>query len=344
MASRDSDEADDNMSASPEENEQEQLQMAWKKTLYRLHRLPAKAHSKIRQTLVEAIAAARKAQLALVVGQLREALLQFHPEAAGSCKAAALKILETHGGYDDTDDDEEDEDDMDEGEAELKGEAETGISSVLCAEALILNSSLDGMEDASRSDWIGAAKKTKTISKMAALVAAFCNKVSEKLEKMEAERDALNDVLEAWGKASSLRKKKNTEDIPGPSEVWTNVNFSDEFCLAKVEKYPWWPAKKCTPKDEKLAESLELLERSVVSLVGESGGLRVVKNENLLPFSESLPDDEELGSHPKDVRNQLEDCMTMARRIIRGKQKKASKKKNKSTGGNDFREEKKLST
>ena len=183
---------------------------------------------------------------------------------------------------------------------------------------------------------------------MAALSAAFCSKASEKLDKLESERDALNDVMEAWGKASSLRKKKSlNQDIPEPSEVWTNVTFTDEVCLAKVEKYPWWPAKKCIAKDENLAQSLESLGRNLVSLVGESGGLRVVKTEDLLPFSESLPEDKDLSRHPKDIRTQLDECMVMTRRIIRGKQKKtsrSSKKKKKSTGYNDFKEEKKLAT
>jgi hypothetical protein len=347
MASRDADEADDNMSASPEENKQEQLQMAWKKLIYRLNRLPAKAHSKIRQAVVEGIAAARKAQQALVVAQLREALLQFHPDAAGACKSVALDILEQHGGYDDFDDEDDEGEDADEEPKEEKIQAETVISSVLCAEAVILNSSLDGQEDASRSDWINAVKKSKTVSKMAALAAAFCSKASDKLDKLESEQEALKEAIESWGKASSLRKKKTAKEvILEPSEVWTNVTFTDEFCLAKVESYPWWPAKKCIVKGKETAVSLERLGRTLVSLVGESGGLRVVKTDDLLPFSETLPE-EDMSIHPKEMRTQLDDCMAMTRRIIRGKQKKmskASKKKSNSTGYNDSKEEKKLAT
>jgi hypothetical protein len=59
MATLDADEADDNMSTNPEEEKEEQLQLAWKKLIHRLWNVPAKAHSKIRQAVVEAIAAAR---------------------------------------------------------------------------------------------------------------------------------------------------------------------------------------------------------------------------------------------------------------------------------------------
>ena len=353
MAASDADQADDNMSSSPEEDKEEKLQLAWKKIIYRLHRLPAKAHSRIRQLVVEAIAAARKAQQAVVVAQLREALLQFHPQSAGSCKISALEILEQHGGYDDFDDEDEEDEDGDEAEDEAKEgdqfQPDTGISCVLCAEAVILNSSLDGQEDASRGDWITAVKKTRTLSKFAALSAAFVAKASTKLDKLESEQDTLRHAVDAWVRASSSRnKKKSTKDISEPSEVWTNVTFTDDFCLAKVDKYPWWPAKKCIVKEEELAQSLQSVGRCLVSLVGELGGLRVIKTESLLPFSETLPEDEDLSNHSKEMRTQLDECMAMARRIIRGKEKKAaraSKKKKKSiTSYTEFKEEKKLAT
>lgn len=349
MAAQDAIEADDNMSASPDDgNEEQQLQQAWKKLIYRLHRLPAKAHSKIRHLVVDAIAAARKAQQGIVVAQLREALLQFHPEAAGACKAAALEILEKHGGYDEEEDDDEGDEMEEEQEAteeEQKQQSEVGLSSVLSFEGVILNSCLDGQEDASRTEWIAAVKTCKTVSKLAALVAGFCSKASANLEKLEAEQEALMEAMEAWEKSSSSRKKPSQLE---PSEVWTHVAFTDNFCLAKVEQYPWWPAKKCIVKDEKVAQSLDKLGRNVVALIGESGGLRVVTNEGLLPYSEKPPEDEDLCSHPKEIRTQLEDCRAMARRIMRGKEKKAKKssnsKKRPLAFTEELKEEKKLAT
>lgn len=350
MAAQDADLADDNMSASPEEYAEEQLQLAWKKLVYRLNRLPAKAPSKIRHTVVEAIAAARKAQQPEVVAQLREALLQFHPEAAGACKAAALEILEKHGGHEEDDDEEDESDDADdeakeETKEESQASSEVGLSSVLSFEAVILNSSLDGHEDASRADWISAVKKTRTVSKLGALVAAFCTKSGEKLSKLETEQNRLHDAIASWEKSSSLRKKSNSQNPAEPSEVWTNVTYTDEFCLAKVEEYPWWPAKRCVIKDEGIRVSLERAGHVIVSLVGESGGLRVVGNDCLLPFSLTLPEDKTGTNHPKEIRVQLDECMAMARRVIRGKEKKVRKGKRSSAGETEeFKEEKKLST
>lgn len=352
-AAQDAIDADDNMSASPDdENREEQLQQAWKKLVYRLHRLPAKSHSKIRQVVVEAIAAARQAQQATVVAELREALLQLHPEAAGACKNAALEILEKHGGFEEDEDEDENEEKDEVVDETLGGgqkqQSEAGLSNVLSFEGVILSSCLDGQEDASRSDWIATVKSSKTISKLAALVAAFCCKASDKLQKLDAEKHALTDAIESWVKASSLRTKSNKSGDLEPSEVWTHVTFTDDFCLAKVEAYPWWPAKKCIVKDQNVAKSLEDLGRTVVSLVGESGGLRVVTKDRILPYSESPPDEEDLSLHSKEVRTQLQECKAMARRIIRGKEKKAkkgSKERKSSRGfGEELKEEKKLAT
>jgi hypothetical protein len=358
-AAQDADEADDNMSRNEEDMKagtQEKLELAWKKLVNRLTGLPAKAHVKIRQIVVEAISAARKAHLLDVVAKLKtQALLQFHPDAAGQCKAGALKILEEYGGYDDADDDEDEEDedaadDDEETNAKKDQQGETGISAVLCVDAVTLNSSLDGLEDSTRADWISTIKSTKTISKIAALTAAFVQKASEKLEKLEAEHENLMRVTEAWEKAANKRKKTSLPGsaIPEPSEVWANVHFTDEFVLAKVEEYPLWPARKCIAKDPELAASLASLDRTLVSLVGESGGLRVVKTEPLRPFSETLPVDEDLNSHPKEIRTQLDECMAMARRVIRGKEKKKTsgkgKRKSKGSDNHEFKEEKKLAT
>jgi hypothetical protein len=338
MAAKDADDADDNMSTSPED-EEEQVKFAWKKLIHRLKRVPAKSNAKIRESVIEAIAAARKAHNTVVVAQLREALLQYHPEAAGLCKATALDVLAKHGDYQDQDDeDDEDEDDnKDEVEEDRDNHreknAESGISAALCAEAVTLISSLDGQEDASRGDWITAVKKAKTLSKIGALVSAFCYSAAAKLGKMEAEQAALADVMAAWGTADSTRKKKGSQTVLEPSEVWANVDFSDEFCLVKVDPYPWWPARKCTPKDATLAGQLDSLGRVFVSLIGESGGLRVVKDDALLPFSEKLPEDEDLINQPREIRSQLDDCMAMTRRIVRGKQKKSSDSRKASHNG-----------
>jgi len=90
--------------------------------------------------------------------------------------------------------------------------------------------------------------------------------------------------------------------------------------MAKAEEWPWWPAKKCQVKDPGLAESLSSLNRCLVALIGEMGGLRVVKTENIRPFTGKTIEDDDSTELDKDVRNQLDDCMTMTRRILRGRQ------------------------
>jgi hypothetical protein len=350
---RDIQEADDNMSTieDDEELKQEQLQSAWKKILHRLNRLSAKFHAKIRAIVVEAIAAARKAHLGEVVGQLRSALLLFHPEAAGQCKSAALKVLEEHGGYHDIDDDDEDEDgdeDKKPLEESNKEEPEVGISTVLCADAGSLNSSLEGQD---RADWIAAVKSAKTVSKFASLAVAFANKASKALDKLESEREALSNFMDAMQKGAGKKRKSAGGEPVEPAEIWTNVDVTDEYCFAKILEWPWWPAKKCHAKDVELAASLETLGLTLVSLLGDSGDLRVVKTaESLMPFSETHPT-EDLSAFSRHRRNLLDEAMSMARRLIRSKEKKPANKKRKSSqppakksSDSDFKDEKKLAT
>jgi hypothetical protein len=331
VATCDAELADDNMSTDGSEDDkanQERLERAWKRIVNRIRNTPTKRYVQIREMLVDAITAARKAHLSDVVFKLRAALLQYHPSAAGQCKVSAIKVLEEHGDYDEDDDDPEDEDD-DEGNDE-KGEAEKEeMPSVISAEAAILVSSLQGSDDATRADWIGAVKNCKTISRLAALSTAFVYNAKEKFEKIELERNELTNALAAWEKEEERLSKnragkkttgKPPKEIVGPSEVWANVRMTDNVCMAKAEDYPWWPAKKCEPKNPALAKSLSNLNRSLVSLIGEMGGLRVVKNENLVPFTgNKIEEDGGETEVSKDIRSQLDDCMTMARRILRGR-------------------------
>ena len=202
------------------------------------------------------------------------------------------------------------------------------VPSVLSAEAAILRSSLGGSEDASREDWVNMVKSAKTISRLASMTSAFVRDAMAKVEKLEIERDELTSALQAWGKAEERQTKQREgkskasisapKEIVGPSEVWANVRYTDEICMAKTEEYPWWPAKKCEAKDPEIARSLSQLNRSLVAFVGEMGGLRVVKTDNLKPFTGKLVDEGAEAEYTKDIRTQLDDCMAMARRIQRG--------------------------
>lgn len=334
-AAKDAADADDNMSTAGEEDDSEKEskeKRAWKKIINKMYAIQAKSHSVIRELVVKAITAARKAQLKGVVGQLRSALLEFHPNAAGACKAASLKILEEHGGYDYEDDDEDEEED---GNDDIAEPEETEIPSSLCAEAVIINSSLDGIEDAGHVDWVDAVRNAKTLSRMACLVTAFAKRAKQKLVKVQEEKEDLLKAVSVWEREEERhvknQEKAATNGKPPPirkpssftvSEVWANVTFTDEIVMTKVEPFPWWPAKKCVPRDPSMAEKLASINRTLVSLVGESGGLRVMETSAIRPFTGKLVEEEEdstdsLANVARETKNQLDDCMAMARRILR---------------------------
>lgn len=346
IAAQDVADADDNMSASGEDEDEEKdskEKRAWKKLVHKLRNMPSKKHAAIREIVVNAIAAARKAQLKAVVGQLRAALLEYHPNAAGTCKAAAVKVLDEHGGYEmeDEDEDEEDEEEEKETSDDAAETEEQEIPSALSADAVIVNSSLDGIEDAEHVDWVDAVKAGKTLSRMATLVTAFVKKAKTKLNKASEEYDALTDAVAIWEKEEERRLRseaKNGTDKPqkkpaslGVSEVWANVEFTSEMAMVMVDPYPWWPAKKCVAKDAKLEASLKSVNRCLVSLVGESGAIRVVQNSAVRPYTGKLVEEEEgidMSDLTKETKTQLDDCMAMARRVLRAKEaKKTAKKK-----------------
>jgi hypothetical protein len=263
--------------------------------------------------------------------------LLYHPGAAGQCKNAAVKVLEARGGFE-NDDDEYDDDNDD--EAKEQPEEQVMMLSVLSADAAILGSSLDGSDDTTRGDWIESVKGCKTMSRMASLVAAFAKNAKDKMTKLEGERDGLYHSINQWEKEEERRVKSRTSKKPstghstdwsGPSEVWANVRFTDEICMAKAEDWPWWPARMCRPKDPSLAQTLASLNRSLVALIGETGSLRVVTTENIQSFT-GKQIEVDMSMYSKHIRSQLDDCMSMGRRISRGLQslsngkQKASKK------------------
>ncbi|GAX12095.1 hypothetical protein FisN_15Lh213 [Fistulifera solaris] len=328
-AAQDAELADDNMSVDASDDdlaEKEKLEKIWKRFVHRIKETPTKKYSEIRNLLVSAIGAARQAHIPDIVAKLRSALLLHHPNAAGECKEAAMRVLEDCGGYDpDEDEDYEEADDDNSPTEEL---SEDDIPSVLSLEAAILKSCLSGSDDASRADWIAAVKSAKTLSRVAALTTAFCEISQIKLLKICDERDALTDAIKMWSTEEEKKPRKKAKNgmssstSMDPSEVWTNVHFSDDICMAKVENYPWWPARKCMATDSTIAESLLRLDRSLVALVGEMGGLRVVKNDMLRPFT-GVPTSDDHGEMSKEVRSQLTECVAMARRIMRGVAKNA---------------------
>lgn len=332
VAAKDNDLADENMSTDGTDDDRatkERLEKAWKKIIYRIRPIPARGHVQIRDAVVAGIAAARKAHLADVVSELRSALLLHHPGSAGACKAAAIKVLEDHGDYDPVEDEDDESDDEDEGKDEIEEEL---VPSVISMEGAIVRSSLGGSPAASRDDWIEAVKSVKTFSRLASLASGFVLDSMRRIERMEFQHDDLVTAMAKWEKDQERRAKNNlngrktgkAKAYDGPSEVWANVRITDEICMAKAENYPWWPATKCEAKDSALAQSISELDRCLVSLVGESGELRVVMNSDIREFTGQTIDDEDTAKASKDTRNQLDECMTLARRILRGRQRAAT--------------------
>lgn len=316
-ATQDADIADDNMSVEDhDQQETEKRERAWKKQVHRLREMPARRHVQIREVVVQAIATARKAHEPDVVGELRAALLLYHPYAAKDCRDAAIAVLVKHGDYEPLEDG--DEEDLDDDNAEDEKEEEV---SVLSAEAVTLRSCLGGTDDASRADWVSAVKNSRTLSKLASLCTAFCDDAMRRLQQMEVDRDNLLAALTIWER--EVKSRKNTsKSKTAPSEVWANVKITDEICMTRGDDFTWWPARKCLAKDEGLAASLENVDRCLVALFGEMGALRVVKTTDILPFDGSVPDsDGDEVRLSKEVRGQLDDCMAMARRILRSQTK-----------------------
>ena len=58
----------------------------------------------------------------------------------------------------------------------------------------------------------------------------------------------------------------------------------------------------------------------VIAFMGEMGSLRVVKTENIKPFDGAVVEEDGV-EYAKEMMSQLDDCMTMTRRIQRGLQK-----------------------
>mmetsp|Transcript_6232 Transcript_6232/g.8811 ORF Transcript_6232/g.8811 Transcript_6232/m.8811 type:complete len:1455 (+) Transcript_6232:93-4457(+) len=349
-ATQDADDADANMSVGSNEDEQEteegKKQLMWKKKINSLRSIPTHRYGQIREILVEAIAAARKAHDPAVVAELRAALLLHHPNAAGECKSTAIAILEKYGGYDDEDDEDSEGEEV---EADEKEQAESDedekVPTVLSGEAMMLNGSVRGDEHANRVDWIDAVKACKTLSRFTALANAFIRNALDTLKKTQAENATLYEALGVWekeeerkkrtrtGKAS--QKKKVNDRFDSSTEVWANVRYTDEFCMAKIDEYPTWPARKCEAKDPALAKSLLAANRILVNLIGEDGSIRVIEMTDILPYTGKAVE-EDLGDFKKDKRTQFEECLSLARRIYRG-----AKKKQPSSRGAGIVEEKK---
>lgn len=148
-------------------------EVAWKKIIHNFNTVMTAKSSKLRDMLIDAIAVARTGHLNKVVKDLRSSLKLYRIGAAGAMKAAALHVLENHGGYRPPEGaanlsfDDDDASDIasvsldDTSVATMEGHK----ASDLGADALALWGSLHGNDDADREDWRNAVNDCTTIAR-----------------------------------------------------------------------------------------------------------------------------------------------------------------------------------
>jgi len=329
MATKDTDEAGEDISGDDIESPKEQLplHLQWKKKIHSLSSVSSIKSTFIRETIVSAIACARKSHQHEVVVDLRSALILHHPQAAGAAKAEAIKVLEKYGGYTGSDDDSSDDNSK---TSEKEDSLPQRIESLLCGEAMMMSGSLQGDDDADRFDWKDAIKGSRTISRLAAIAESFMKRANDELAKIEANRDTLSDAIAYWESNSrksgktKKRKRQKKEEYTSGSEIWADVEVTAELVMGKVEGYPWWPSRICKPKDKETADSLELLNKVLISYVGQ-GNLRAVdSDEEIGPFAvEECAELDNLEDYSKTIRDNLQESIILAKRISLNQKKPA---------------------
>lgn len=244
----------------------------------------------------------------------------------------ALELLEKHGGYEKGDVlDEGEQSDSDGGMTDVESLSEINDStptsvSFLCAEAMMLTGSLEGDNQADRVDWTDAVMQCKTLSRFAALTEALTHRARPFLLKMAEDKERLTKAIEHWKGGSKTRNrksktsKKKKDKYNSSTEIWADITPTEHFIMAKVEGYPWWPARICTAKDSHIAVSLKELDRVLISFVGEHH-LHVVREEDdMNPFTAEVIEDD-LSKYSTDTMKKLKESIEMTRCILKGKGK-----------------------
>jgi hypothetical protein len=177
----------------------------------------------------------------------------------------------------------------------------------LSPEAMMLSGSLEGDDQADRVDWKDAVATCKTVSRFAALVAALKFRAAPSLEKLVKDKKTLSKAILHWEASSKTRKKlKKTKNAPkrfgSGTEIWANISLTDQFVLCKVEGFPWWPARVCDAKDSDVSQSLESVEKVLVSFVGEQHLYVVGKNE-VKPFNDDSLNNENTDFSAEVMKN-----------------------------------------
>ena len=146
--------------------------------------------------------------------------------------------------------------------------------------------------------------------RVAALSTALVTLATPKLEKLARDRNNLLKAIEYWDANQTARKsrskKKKKEKFDSATEVWANTEITTEtFIMAKVEGYPWWPARVCEIRDPFVAESLERLDKKLISFIGEEHLHVVDAHDEIKPFSGEIEVEDDLSCYSADVVGKL---------------------------------------
>ena len=310
-----------------DEDEREKAELGWKKKVYSLTNIPVKRAAIIRDVIISAIAIARKAHLQGPLEDLRAALAEHRPTGANKAKLMALEALERHGGYvpdDDESDDEEDDDVMEiDNDGEDQGEqAMKKVETLLCDDANRIFASIKEEDNTSRDEWIEGVKACKHLPVFAAFVEGLAFKGDTLLLDMENERTHLNDALKYWDSAAGKKSRGSTKKLKydSSSPVWTDYEPTQEFVWAKVEGYPWWPSRICNAKDKEIDQQLRVVQRKLISFVGMEDISCVDAEDDIKPYcGETSPVEEDTTAYPEKTMEELKRCLTMTRRILKGR-------------------------
>lgn len=307
---------------SDDENDEEitKRRNNWKIKINALRRVPAHRYAIIRDIIVAAITVARKSHLNQVAAELKTALQLLRPQAGGEARAAAIQVLEKHGGYDGYDDEDKDVD-FDELAAANAGDKnpddEAGgaeIASLLCDEIRMISGSVGGDDFADASDWSDAIKDCKSVSRLAVVLQSLVAKADNVLNQIKEERSNLDRILGLNAKRTSRSKSGIKKSHDSSTAVWCDTNLTDRLVKARVNGFPWWPAHVCDPLDSVVAGALEGSGYTLISSVGNPG-MFMVAEKDIAEFTQER--DEDLSQYEQSVLEELHESTTIAKKLWR---------------------------
>ena len=322
-AIEEADTAAENEDDASDEDDNEELNKrrdCWKVKINALHRINPGKYALVRDIIVASITVARKSHLNNVAADLKLALPLMRPHAGGEARLAAIKVLEKYGGYDGSEDDDDDLD-FDElakvntTDKNASGEEDgAAIASLLCDEVRMISGSIGGDDFADKDDWRDAIKDCKSVSRLAVMIQSFLAKADDALTQIKGERDNLDKVLGLNAKRTGRTKTTINKKRDSSTAIWCNAKLTTKLINARVQGFPWWPARVCEPIDPVVADALEGSGYSLVSSVGNPG-MFLIAEEDMVDFSEEIEEDE--SQYDKSTLEELQESISIAKKLWR---------------------------